>query len=675
MITFKTIKAQNFLSIGSTPVEFDLSSTDNTIIYGTNGAGKSTIIDMICYVLFNKVIRDVKLNQLVSSVNKKKMLIELDFNANGIDYKIQRGQKPSIFKLFKNNEQIDQEAATKDLQQQLEQIIGTDFKTFTQTSIMSSTSSAPFMELSTPDRRVVVEKMLDLEVIGKMSITMKERYKEVKFTLEQQNNKIEIIRSKLQSTQEIVDNIQEVSVTQIQQLKNELKLQQTKLTQSVNDLSELYNTPITYPDTPVLPELDLRTELQAPDNIKIQKTEIKIKELGSKMEVCISKANDHKVIAGFYQHNENCDRCKQHISEDFKKDIITNINKKINELSTEYKEYIAQKEILKSDLDKQLEIKSTYNKYLDFVQQERLNHSIICERINDKYKNDCEQINSTHKLKTDMIISEWTNQCNSIKNENVLQNEKLLSVYDHEVNKIMTPYNTEVCNLDQERSSAITRLKSAKYFNETQFDDLSKKLNDLEGKQDNKLEHYKELLLTNKNNLDVITASITDLTEQQELCELGTEMLKDTGLKSKIVRQYLPVINSSINKYLDRMQANYSFVLDEHFNETIKSRHRDIFSYGSFSNGERSRINIAILLMWIDLAKSKNTVSSNILIIDEVLDGALDANGIGYVMEILNEMESVNTFVISHRKEIRHLFDTNIEVQKIGNFSKYNLAE
>jgi len=704
MITFKTIQAQNFLSIGFTPVIFDLSSTENTIIYGINGAGKSTIIDMICYVLFNKVIRDVKLNQLISSINKKKMLVEVEFSSNGTEYKVQRGQKPAVFKIFKNSEQINQEAATKDLQQMLEQIIGTDFKTFTQTSVMSSTSSEPFMELSTPDRRLVVEKMLDLEVIGKMSATMKERQKEVKFNLDQQLSKIDSLTNKVESSQAIVDNIQEVSYDQLLQLTQDIKKQEIKLKESKDKLTDKNNYEVVYPDKPkihekspnielelppkpkvktspelptepIMPSLELPDQPEEPDTVLIKKLETKIAELESVMNICVSKANELKETAGFYQHNENCDRCKQHITTDFKKTIIDDINNRTTQLRTEYTENKTVKSEKESQLSHELDREINYNKYLDLVIKTQTDRNIICAKIRDKYKAECSQIIATHEIQQQMQISEWNNKCNQLTTYINNKNKEILDNYENEVQTIMAPYIKEKSRIDLELSNELATLRAEYSTNNTHYQELSEKLKLLESKQDNKLEEYKSKLSEYKNNLNIELKQKVILTEKKELCELGTEMLKDTGLKAKIVRQYLPSINSSINKYLDRMQANYSFVLDENFNETIKSRHRDIFSYGSFSNGERSRINVAILLMWIDLAKSKNTVSSNILMIDEVLDGALDAEGISFIMSILDEMKQVNTFVISHRKEIRHLFDANIEVQKVGNFSKYKLIE
>ena len=171
--------------------------------------------------------------------------------------------------------------------------------------------------------------------------------------------------------------------------------------------------------------------------------------------------------------------------------------------------------------------------------------------------------------------------------------------------------------------------------------------------------------LTNKNK------EKTDKGEEQHYNTAAASLLKDTGIKTRVIRQYLPIINQLVNKYLAAMDFFVHFDLDEKFNETIKSRHRDKFSYSSFSEGEKQRIDLALLFTWRTIAKMKNSASTNLLLLDEVFDSSLDNNGVDYVMNLLSTIgEETNVFVISHKGD--QLFDkfrNQIKFEKIRNYS------
>jgi ABC-type multidrug transport system ATPase subunit len=164
----------------------------------------------------------------------------------------------------------------------------------------------------------------------------------------------------------------------------------------------------------------------------------------------------------------------------------------------------------------------------------------------------------------------------------------------------------------------------------------------------------------------------TTLNEEKYYQDIASSLLKDTGIKTKIIRQYLPVINKLVNKYLAAMDFFVSFELDEAFNETIKSRHRDDFSYASFSEGEKQRIDLALLFTWRTIAKMKNSASTNLLLLDEVFDSSLDNNGTDYLMNLLNTLgDETNVFTISHKGDV--LFDkfrSVIKFEKYQNFSR-----
>jgi len=150
------------------------------------------------------------------------------------------------------------------------------------------------------------------------------------------------------------------------------------------------------------------------------------------------------------------------------------------------------------------------------------------------------------------------------------------------------------------------------------------------------------------------------------------EMLKDTGIKTKIVKQYLPVINKLVNQYLSILDFYVHFDLNESFQETIRSRHRDSFTYDSFSEGEKQRIDLALLFTWRQVAKMKNSISTNLLILDETFDSSLDEAGIENLMKIIHTLgDDTNVFIISHKGDmLEGKFDSKIEFIKEKNFSK-----
>jgi len=704
MILFQSASAQNFLSIGSSTVAFDLYSIDKTIIYGTNGTGKSTIIDIITYALFNKTIRDVKLPQLVNSVNKKNMVCSVEFSINSHSFKVSRGQKPTLFTIEKDGKLLDEDAATKDLQKRLEQeILGCDYRSFTQTSIMSSSGSKYFMELTTPERRSVVEQMLDIEVIGRMSSVIKDRQKEINARVESNINSINICEINITNKKENIDSISVISKDHLTSKEDELTDLITNLTVANTQLNELNSVVIKYPEKPTTPTKPeyvcsetpekpvINTDVVLPDEPKYKISELPlepaqgntnlISELIEKrisieqsMKSLINDANYHKKRAEFYKTHNSCDNCKQEISTDFKRSIFETINSDIKKSGNSYKELNNELDNVKYKIEEQNNIKSIHDQWGSDCYDIEATTLSFNTALKRDWELECNAIISANNNKNNKIISDWETVCNSLAANDKASHEQKVAEYEQKVWELMKPYKDECQRLDLEHTSQLRELNNKVSDLTTRQIKLEQDISELKSKQNNNLEKYTQELNVLNDEYSLLLVNRGNLREELETVKLGIEMLKDTGLKAKIVQQYLPNINISINDYLDKMGANYSYVLDENFNETIKSRHRDKFSYGSFSNGERSRINFAIMLMWIDLAKSKNTISSNLLLIDEVLDSALDEDGINKVMHIFDAME-MNIFVVSHRKEIRDLFDTKIEVTKNGNFSQYRTTE
>lgn len=704
MIKFNYVEAKNFLSIGNTPVRFDLNKYSRTLINGENGAGKSTQLDAIVYALFNKPIRDVKLGQLVNSVNNKKMLTVVNFDINSVNYEVHRGQKPTVFKVFVNSEPLNEDAAAKDLQAKLEKdILKCNYKTFSQVVIMSSTNFTYFMELSAADRRSVVEAMLDIEVIGEMSTLMKERVKEVKHRQESNETKLMQCKTNLAAQQTIVDNLSTVSEDQIndleqqknktyeelENLENQLELETNtevmlpqcpeKPPEPILGIIELPDEP-TYPDKPKMPPepsesvIKLPEEPQKVDSEQISELMNRKQDLITKQQYLIHQAKTEKDTAAFYKDNDSCDRCNQPIDHEFKTNVINKTNTKLSDLGTEHNNISKLIESLNTELAELEQIQSVYNEYENECTNLTNAHRLQRQQELSDHRLECQRINNDYETKVNSISAEYQSECNRIKSNVEDSNNHTLYVYRTECDKIQTTHQYECDKIRQEHKTKVNNLQISVNDLKGRVSSLNAQIGNLRDKQNNNAQrHYDELETLNKELTELMKHS-AQIKEEVELCALGTEMLKDTGLKSKIVQQYLPTINKSINEFLDLMGANYSFVLDESFNETIKSRYRDKFSYGSFSNGERSRINFSIMLMWKKLSESKNTVSSNLLFIDEILDSSLDKDGIGSIMNIFDSMQGNNIFVISHRKEIQDHFDAYISVKKIGNYSDYEFG-
>ena len=597
MIRFHKLTYTNFLSSGSTPIEITLDQDNSTIVTGENGAGKTTFIDALSYVLFNKPLRDVKLGQLVNTINKKKMLVEVEFSTNGKNYKIRRGQKPTIFEIWENNEQIEVQASARDMQNIIEeQIIRTNYKTFTQVVVLASMKFQNFMDLSPGDRRVVVEQMLDIEVIGKMSDLLKQRLKSatkslsnVEFDSNDISNKIEAVNRLIEANTLNKDRALDIVDGQIDEIKSKLFEVEEAQQELINKNNEHLKPK---------PDVDVEASRQSFIDLRDKRVQL-LNDAGdlttkAKMEL----GEKHRLVkeVEFFNSHDTCNVCNQDISAEFKTKRIIKLNGAIAKFNHNIDIWTKQSRKLTEQAEQLSEKMQELQNLADEINlwsqtQAQLNAQMHFE-------------NSRHKREHDALISKM-----------------------------------------QERSEVMSASQG-------DVQELYDKLNDYQ------------------NKMNEIATRRSELNEEIELCKLGTQMLKDNGLKAKIIKQYLPIINDSINFYLDKMGAHYSFTLNEEFDETIKSRFRDTFSYSSFSNGESMRINIAIMLMWRKLAESKNTVHTNLLILDEVLDGSLDKSGISDVLNLFESMNG-NIFCISHRHEIIDNFDRHVNVSKIGNFSHY----
>lgn len=565
MIFLKTIRWKNLLSTGNDFTEVNLTVPGTTLIIGENGAGKSTILDAITFALFGKTFRNINKPQLVNTITRKDLVVEIEFNISRSEYKIVRGMKPNIFEVYHNGTLINQNAEMKDYQEYLERnILKIDYKSFCQVVILGSASFVPFMQLPAAQRRGIIEDLLDLQVFTTMNTLLKERIQENYEALQSNINDQNIVNTKIKMAREHLKELQSKSAQFIREKKTALKDIEEKIKQANVEKDSLNE------------ELKLKNQNNNDINV-LQKKIDKLKSLRIQMEAKTSLLD--KEIKFFTDH-ENCPTCKQQISNEFSCDIVS-------KRETEIKE-------IEDGLVKLAEVYEQTNKELI----ELLNIDRECDEIKTKI--------SHEKLKIKM----FQDQIDSIKSE---------------------------------------------------IDDAKK---EIDNKSEDKIVDLEKELLE-------LSVTYNDLSEDKQVLSAASLLLKDGGIKTKIVNQYIPIINKLINKYLGEFDLFVEFNLDEQFNEVIKSRYRDEFSYSSFSEGEKQKIDLAILFTWRAVAKLRNSLSTNLLILDEVFDSSLDGNAADDLLKILQSISTEsNVFVISHRENLHDKFENVIKFVKSKNFSR-----
>ena len=564
MIVFKSVSWKNFLSTGNSPNKVLLNKSQTTLIIGKNGEGKSTILDALCFSLFGKPFRNVNKGQLVNSINGKGCLVEVEFDINGKEYKIIRGIKPNVFEIWCDNEMINQDAASRDYQKILEQqILRLNYKTFTQVVILGSASFVPFMQLSSSQRREVIEDILDIRIFSTMNTLLKEKAQETKDAITRTENDIRSAKDKVENQQTIIKTITEAKTTAIESIVSKISVNNAEILQTEGEI-EL-----------IVSEIDtLKASINDKDNVTedIDKAKSIKSKLLQKIETC-----EHH--SEFFNEHDVCPSCNQDIAEEYKQSIVKDLNEKMLDNNTKINEL----ETILTNLQEKL---SEINK--------------VVGQITDK------------------------NIELSTRNSTITLLNKQIRELEAETQRV----KSDTTNIDEEKG----KLK------ELAQDALNK--------------------ITEKNQL----------LEHRNIEEVANVLLKDTGIKTAIIREYLPAMNKLINKYLNAMDTYIHFELDEAFNEKIKSRFRDEFTYASFSEGEKMRIDLAILFTWRSIAKMKNSVNTNLLLLDEIFDSSLDTAGTDYFLTLMNTLgEHSNIFVISHKGD--QLFD---KFRSVVKFEKRN---
>jgi len=568
MIVFKKLRYKNFLSTGQQFIEVGLDTSATTLVMGENGSGKSTMLDALCFGLFQRPFRNIKKDQLINTINEKETVVEVEFTVGQNEYKIIRGIRPNTFEIWCDGDMLNQDAAQRDYQKHLEQtILKLNFRSFTQVVILGSSSFVPFMQLRARHRRQVVEEILDIEIFSRMNLLFREKQKAQDELIKNDDFEYSILDTKIVDKKKHIEEISSLNLETIDQKEKEVKKSYVDIENYEEDIRKV-KSEITILQKEIL------------DQTKVNTKHKKLHTMEAKIENTCKK---HKKDLKFFETHNDCPMCQQDIDIEYKKLMIQKKKNKVDEIGVGLKQ-----------LDK--EIKTV---------EKRL------EKINDT-----------------MVL--------------IREKELLINRYETSINEI-TKYVDKII-------AEIEELKNEKLSTATQTGELNQLQEQL---TETELKKQKD-----KNEKIYI--------------DTARHLMQDTGIKTKIIKQYLPIMNQYINKYLADMDFFVNFTLDEEFNETIKSRYRDEFNYHSFSEGEKLRIDLSILFTWREIAKIKNSTNTNLLILDEIFDSSLDSSGTDEFMRILQTtMIKENIFVISHKSDtLIDKFPRVLKFEKYKNFTR-----
>ncbi len=565
MIIFEKIRWKNFLSTGNTFTELSLNTSPSSLIVGNNGAGKSTLLDALCFGLFNKPFRKINKPQLVNSVNEREALVEIEFSIGSVSYKVERGIKPNIFKIYRNGSLLDQDAANKDYQKYLEQsVLKFNYKSFTQVVILGSSTFVPFMQLPAAHRREVIEDLLDIQIFSQMNSILKDRVKDLKETVRDCQYEVKIAEQAVNHQRSSMQSLAKINAEHIKSLQTKFDTNELRQVEILNRVKSNEDEISAF-------------ALKLSNQKVLQAKSDKLRDMRSKIEQNLAKANKDYA---FYNDNDSCPTCHQSLDDEHKAKHIADAT----ERKSKFNKGFADIDAAVTDVTETLEEMRGYGQSITSLQHEILGLNKESEKL---------------------------------QKENAMLME--------EVNK-PTP------NIDQQ----------------------------------------KKLLSESEQTYESVAKKCSEINKDFSNLQVVGGLLKDSGIKSKVISKFVPVINKQINKYLQSMDFFVNFTLDEEFNEVIKSRFRDVFSYASFSEGEKQKIDLALLFCWRDIAKMKNSASTNLLILDEVFLLSPSDTATDELMKILKGLDKrTNLFVISHKGEILvDRFDTNIEFEKVSDFSK-----
>ena len=567
MICFQKIRWRNFLSTGNQWTEIQLDEKSTTIVIGSNGAGKSTVLDALTFSLFNKPFRKINKPQLLNTTNEKDCLVEIEFKVGSTDWMIRRGMKPNIFEIHRNGKALDQMADVGTQQKWLEQnVLKMNYKSFTQIVILGSSTFVPFMQLPVNSRREVIEDLLDIKIFSAMNMIIKDKIRTVRDQVKTLELKKSSLKDKVQMQQNFIEELENQAQKNIADKESKIQT----LLEEENDAMNL--------NTKLVEEMDdFQKVMQS-----YESSSAMLKKLGNLKGKISNKVSTVTKEHKFFNENTVCPTCTQGIEEEFRLNKIKDAHNKKEELESGFQE-------LETAIQKEEERERQF-------------------------------------LKLSKEVTKLTNE--------ISQNNVKISGYQRQVRDLESEIQTITTQLENRNSEHEKLAEFNKNLRETY-----------------------ELLGEKKQTIQYHDFAYT--------------LLKDGGVKTKIIKKYLPLINQQVNKYLQMMDFYINFKLDEEFNETVQSPIHENFSYASFSEGEKMRIDLALLFTWREVARFKNSVNTNLLIMDEVFDSSLDGMGTEEFLKIVRfVIKGANIFVISHKESLHDKFDGLIRFEKVKGFSR-----
>ena len=567
MITFKKLRWKNFLSTGNQFSEINFQKSHTNLVIGTNGAGKSTMLDALTFVLFNKPFRKINKPQLLNTTNEKDCVVEIEFSVNSRDYLVRRGIKPNVFDIEVNGKSLHKEADDRANQKILEEnILKVNYKSFTQIVILGSSTFVPFMQLTTANRREVIEDLLDIRIFSAMNGLIKDKIRTQKDQIKSLELKKQTLKEKEQMQREFIEELENRGNANISANKEKIASLDKEVGIYMNESASIEEQ---------VHSLTKEQEevIGAGDKL------VKLNNLKGKISQKVSTiTKEHK----FFTENTVCPTCTQTIEEEFRLNRITDAQNKAKELKEGYEE-----------------LENT----IKFEQERERQFNALSKEITKL----------THGI--------------SQNNTRISLNQRQIRDLEHEIQTI----TENLANRNSEHE---------------------------------KLEEFRE-------NLQKTFEYLAEKKEEIVYYDFAYSLLRDDGVKTKIIKKYLPFINQQVNRYLQMMDFYINFHLDEEFNETVKSPIHEDFSYSSFSEGEKMRIDLALLFTWREVARVKNSVNTNLLIMDEVFDSSLDGFGTDEFLKIIRYViKDANIFVISHKSDLHDKFENVIKFDKVKGFSR-----
>ena len=575
MILFEKVRWKNFLSTGNQFIEINFQTdgesrfakNSTTLIVGTNGAGKSTILDALTFSLFNKPFRKISKGQLVNTVNEKDCRVEVEFSIGSTSWKVARGIKPNTFEIWRDGNLLDQSASANDQQKWLElNVLKMNYKSFTQIVILGSSAFVPFMQLTASNRREVIEDLLDIKIFSSMNGLIKDKIRLVREEIKTFQLKKESLTDKVEMQENFINELEEQGKVRINDDYGKIKTLNIEVD--------------THIESNELIQGDVDELLKEQE--KVTGATEKLRELGTLKGKISNKVTTITKEHKFFTNNTVCPTCTQSIDESFR------INK-IDDAQTRAKE-----------------LQSGYDKLEKAIKEE--------------------QERERHFIQLSEEITKLTH--------GISKNNTTVSACQRQVRELESEIQTLTSQLENRNT------------------------------EHDKLETFKE-------NLQETYEHLVSHKDKIKYYNFTYGLLKDGGVKTKIIKKYLPLINQQVNRYLQMMDFYINFTLDEEFNETVQSPIHEDFSYASFSEGEKQRIDLALLFTWREVAKFKNSVSTNLMILDEVFDSSLDGQGTEEFLKIIRYViEDANIFVISHKTGMEDKFENHIRFEKLKGFSR-----